>query len=81
MNASGAATRRVQTRAWFLGAMLLTLIGITLVIGWLDGNHQPGPVPSPVYCAGIGDDNCDGIITPDESGWRCVPPSGGPLFC
>lgn len=63
---------------------LFALIIACLIIGsFRPGHVNPPPLSGldPAYCESVGDDNCDGIVTNYESGWKCVPPGGGPMTC
>ena len=49
-------------------------LGAGLVLGLAAAPHGMAHEPSwhDAYAAEVGDDNADGIITEDESGWSCV---------
>ena len=65
---------------FFTVAILLVCMA-SLIIGRIDSpNLDISPIRTD-YCIEVGDNNCDGMITPDESGWKCVPSNGGPLLC
>ena len=73
-------TMRHRTAAliWALGILFAS----AQIVGLLDPSPPTPPRYGPAeYCLHIGDDNCDGIITTNESGWPCVPAGGGPLTC
>lgn len=68
--------------ALWLVCALVTFSVIAALLGLLDhGVAYFTPAPARVYCAAVGDDDCNGMIIPTESGWRCVPTGGGPLLC
>jgi hypothetical protein len=69
--------RRSGHTAAVLTAMA-ALCGLLLGSLAVAANQHPDP---PTYCQQVGDDDCDGMIVPSESGWRCVPSDGGPLLC
>ncbi len=61
---------QLDRRDWIIAGELVVIILLVALV-WVQvlTNKQPA------------DDNCDGLITPNESGWRCVPQFGGPLLC
>lgn len=69
------------TRTVFLLVAIVGMAVSGLVIGATDSRHPALPTYTKSYCVKVGDDNCDGMIIPTESGWICVPPNGGPLLC
>lgn len=60
---------------------ILLVSTAALIVGIVDSPKANFSPISTEYCIEVGDDNCDGVITPEESGWKCVPPNGGPLMC
>jgi len=69
----------LMTQTIFLATVIILLSTASLVIGATD-NATP-TIKTDSYCTRVGDDNCDGVIMSYESGWKCVPPNGGPLLC
>jgi hypothetical protein len=52
-----------------------TVLGAGLALGFATAPHglaHPALTGYDVYAAEVGDDNADGVITEDESGWSCV---------
>jgi hypothetical protein len=53
-----------------------TALGASLGFGFLVSPHEPpahaAPARVDVYAYEVGDDNGDGVVMEDESGWSCV---------
>lgn len=79
-------TRELGFLALGQAIVLFALILAVLIVGGIKPVQVNSPPPlvgglDPAYCESVGDDNCDGIVMDYESGWKCVPPNGGPLLC
>lgn len=52
------------------------LLGASIALGCLTMPHAHAAAPSctnsNAYAREVGDDNCDGIVLEDESGWDCA---------
>ena len=51
-----------------------TVLGAGLALGFAAMPHAMAHEPGwrDAYAAEVGDDNADGVLTEDESGWSCV---------
>lgn len=75
--------RILRLRAITISVFLTVLITLMLIVLNVSASMKPSqpPYQNQTYCQNVGDNNCDGMITRDETGWRCVPANGGPLTC